>query len=151
LFTAANADTFGQIINRKIESFVRHSHDYVFESCLGSEGYFNAMSFAKCMVGNSSSGLIEAPSFKLPVVNVGDRQQGRLAAKNVIHVSYHADAIYRAIARACSASFKKKLSRLKNPYYHGGATNIILSALERVKIDQKLIEKEFIDLHYRNA
>jgi len=98
------------------------------------------------MVGNSSSGLIEAPSFALPVVNVGDRQRGRLRAANVIDVGPEREAIVAAIARALDPAFRRGLTGLVNPYGDGQAAPRIARVLREVELGPRLIRKRFVDL-----
>jgi len=96
-------------------------------------------------VGNSSSGLIEAASFRLPVVNVGERQDGRLAPANVIHVPCASDAIRAGIRRATSAAFRDSLARLISPYGDGRAAERILAVLRATDLaDPRLIRKDFV-------
>jgi UDP-N-acetylglucosamine 2-epimerase (non-hydrolysing)/GDP/UDP-N,N'-diacetylbacillosamine 2-epimerase (hydrolysing) len=98
------------------------------------------------MVGNSSSGLIEAPSFGLPVVNVGIRQQGRLRAANVIDVGYPREEIVAGIRRALTPGFRESLRGLVNPYGDGHAAPRIAQVLGSVELGPRLIRKRFVDL-----
>jgi GDP/UDP-N,N'-diacetylbacillosamine 2-epimerase (hydrolysing) len=113
---------------------------------LGSLRYFSLMNYVKAMVGNSSSGLIEAPSFYLPVVNVGIRQEGRVRAKNVIDVPCETDTILQAIHKATSEEFAGGLKDLENPYKKDGASSIIVDKLKSVRIDSNFLTKTFYDL-----
>ena len=97
------------------------------------------------MVGNSSSGIIEAASFKLPVVNIGDRQKGRLRAANVIDVRPDQGAIRAGIDRALSPAFRASLERLENPFGDGHAAQAIVERLRDVELDQRLVSKVFAD------
>jgi UDP-N-acetylglucosamine 2-epimerase len=110
---------------------------------LGQQAYFSFMSFCACMVGNTSSGLIEAPSFQTPVVNIGDRQAGRLRAKNVIDSAYDRAAVVAAIRSATSSDFTAALKDLANPYGDGYAAARIVSTLRNVNLDDHLIRKRF--------
>jgi UDP-hydrolysing UDP-N-acetyl-D-glucosamine 2-epimerase len=143
LFTMPNADTGGNVIRTLINSYVnKHPSAHAVEN-LGTEGYFSAMSLATALVGNSSSGLIEAPSFGLPAVNVGNRQQGRLQGPNVINVGYSPEEIDRGIREAIDPAFRASLAEQRNPYGDGGAADRIISMLKTTKLDQRLIVKEF--------
>jgi UDP-N-acetylglucosamine 2-epimerase len=102
------------------------------------------MAHVGAMVGNSSSGLIEAPSMSLPVVNIGARQEGRLRANNVIDVPASAPAIERAVRRALSPGFRRGLRSLANPYGDGRAAERIARVLATVPLDARLIRKRFI-------
>jgi UDP-N-acetylglucosamine 2-epimerase (non-hydrolysing) len=97
------------------------------------------------MVGNSSSWIQEASLFKLPVVNIGDRQKGRLRTPNIIDTPDEADAIERAIQRALSPEFRKSLSEMENPYGNGDASKQILRVLKTVPLDGSLLRKQFHD------
>jgi UDP-N-acetylglucosamine 2-epimerase (non-hydrolysing)/GDP/UDP-N,N'-diacetylbacillosamine 2-epimerase (hydrolysing) len=111
---------------------------------LPHKDFLGLLKIATVMVGNSSSGIIEAPSFKLPVVNVGSRQEGREHGRNVIDVGYSVDEIKRAINKiiSCDKIFEKKLKGCNNPYGDGKASEKIVRTLETIKIDGKLINKK---------
>jgi UDP-N-acetylglucosamine 2-epimerase len=113
---------------------------------VGHARYFALLSRVGAMVGNSSSGIIEAPSFGLPVVNVGDRQRGRIRAGNVLDVSGSARPIERAIRRALSPAFRLGIRLRPNPYGDGRAAQRIARVLASVSIDDRLLVKKFVDL-----
>ena len=117
-----------------------------FASSLGDEVYASLLREVDAMVGNSSSGLIEAPSFELPVVNIGDRQRGRLRAANVIDVGHSRDEIAAGIARALDPTFRRGLTGLRNPYGDGRAAPRIVEVLRTVELGPRLIRKRFTDL-----
>jgi len=145
LFTLSNADTGGRIITQMVREFAR-AHDFVqFVDTLGPQGYFSLMKIAPAMVGNSSSGIIEAPSFGLPVVNIGNRQRGRLRGRNVVDVGYSRDEIVAGIMQALSAEFRTGLQDQPNPYGRGHAVEAIVEMLEQVSLDDRLIIKRFYD------
>ena len=102
------------------------------------------------MIGNSSSGLVEAASFKLPVVNIGDRQKGRLSSENVISVPCERVAITEAITCATSEAFRQSLTDLVNPYGDGRAAEKMIKVLSEVSLDEGLIQKSFIDSVHAN-
>jgi UDP-N-acetylglucosamine 2-epimerase len=104
------------------------------------------MHYAAAMVGNSSSGIIEAPSFCLPVVNIGRRQEGRIRARNVIDVGYSRGEIIEGIRRALSREFRESLQGLENPYGDGYAGERIANVLSSIPLDEKLLRKKFYDL-----
>jgi len=95
------------------------------------------------MVGNSSSGIIEAPSFELPVVNVGDRQRGRVRGQNVIDVHCKRADIIEAIKKVISLEFKTALKGMKNPYGEGRGSEKILEKLKTIPLSDRLIKKRF--------
>lgn len=147
IFTMPNADTKNYLIRRKINEFVQNnSNAKAFES-LGTKNYFSLMKVASAMIGNSSSGIIEAPSFQLPVVNIGNRQAGRVRAENVLDVSCNSEAIQSALWKALEIDFKNGLKKLVNPYGTGNAAQIIVNKLKSVKLNEKLIKKKFVDLN----
>lgn len=145
VFTSPNADTSGRVIRRAIETFVaEHPAAHLVEN-FGPQGYFSLMALAAAMVGNSSSGLVEAPSFGLPVVNIGTRQEGRLRAANVIDVGYDREEITRGIRQALEPAFRFGLRGLPNPYGDGHAAEIIVNSLTHIPLDDSLIRKRFVD------
>lgn len=147
VFTLPNADTNGSIIIRKIRAFVEmHSQAYLVEN-FGTQGYFSIMSCAAAMVGNSSSGILEAASFKLPVVNIGTRQLGRVRAKNVIDVGYPRGEVLAGIRQALDPAFRESLKDLQNPYGDGNAAERIVTALKTIPLDERLLRKQFFDLN----
>jgi UDP-hydrolysing UDP-N-acetyl-D-glucosamine 2-epimerase len=145
VITFPNADPGGRAISGRLEDFVT-SHPGVgklFHS-LGQRVYLSLLRHARVMVGNSSSGLIEAPYFRLPVVNIGDRQKGRVRAKNVLDVTRcERREIARAINRALGKGFRDSLSHLKNPYGDQAVSERIVATLRRVRLDEKLLRKPF--------
>jgi UDP-hydrolysing UDP-N-acetyl-D-glucosamine 2-epimerase len=146
LFTLANADSGGQVINRMIRDYVENHPKARLIENLGTQGYFSAMSLAAAMVGNSSSGIIEAASFHLPVVDIGTRQQGRTAGPNVLNSGNSRVGILRAIKKAQSAEFRRKIASASNLYGDGKASDRIVEKLESVQIDNNLLIKKFSDL-----
>ncbi|MEW6600340.1 MAG: UDP-N-acetylglucosamine 2-epimerase [Nitrospirota bacterium] len=147
IFTFPNADTSGRTIIEHIREYAANNdrHTSVFIS-LGQLRYLSALKAASVMVGNSSSGIIEAPSFELPAVNIGSRQKGRTRAQNVIDVpEYARDGIIDAISRALSAEFRATLKGLKNPYGDGTASGKILHVLKNAPLTS-IMKKRFHDI-----
>lgn len=116
LFTKANSDAEGQIINQMIEEYVKTRKNAIVFASLGQQKYFSTLQFADVVIGNSSSGIIEAPSFHIPTVNIGNRQKGRIYAESVIHCSSDKEAIYKALLQAMDSTMKEKCIHIKNPY-----------------------------------
>ncbi len=143
VFTAPNADAEGRIIATRIQDFVHHHPRARYMTNLGSTAYLSMMRYSAAMVGNSSSGIVEAASFELPVVNLGSRQQGRLCGKNVIHAGMKADTIIDAIRVALSAAFRERLRGLANPYGDGKAAPRIVEVLKNVPLGRNLLVKTF--------
>jgi len=146
IFTMPNADAGNAIIRRKVVEYEKeHPKTWMLEN-LGTQAYFSLMRYSALMVGNSSSGIIEAPSFILPVVNIGTRQKGRARAANVIDVGYSRNEIISGIYKGLSGFFRDSLSGLKNPYGEGLAAEKIVTRLKTVNIDSALVRKHFCDL-----
>ncbi len=145
IFTQTNADTGGRIIASLIEQYARKRTDVWRVENMGAQAYFSLLRHVLAMVGNSSSGLLEAPSFQLPVVNIGDRQEGRVRARNVIDTGCSRSEIAQAIACAVSSEFHRKLDGLENPYGDGHAASRIVERLKTVALDDRLIRKRFLD------
>ena len=145
VFTAPNADTANRVVYDAIRASptrIRQPGVWITWAC---RAYFSVMSLAAAMVGNSSSGILEAASFKLPVVNIGTRQDGRLRSRNVIDCGYSAQEINAAVCKALSADFRVSLHALTNPFDGGGATARIIERLKTVVLDDRLTRKRFVD------
>lgn len=146
VFTMPNADTGGRLVAERIRAFVARTPRASILDNLGTAAYFSAMRAAAAMVGNSSSGIIEAPSFELPVVNVGSRQAGRVRAANVIDVEDDAASIARGLERALAPSFRAGLRGSQNPYGDGHAADAIVARVRDVPLDARLLRKRFHDV-----
>lgn len=151
LFTRSNADNQGNLINEAIEGFVRARDPdrYRFVDSLGQSLFLSCLKHMDVMIGNSSSGLIEAPSMQIPVVNIGTRQQGRLRAGNVIDVGYEVEAIRAAIEKSLSAGFKHEMANVINPYDEqkdGKASYRIKEVLKTAVSGDSCCKKVFFDL-----
>ncbi len=145
VFTMPNHDIDNQIIKNMILKFVNKKRNSFFFKSLGQKMYFSFCAQVDCLVGNSSSGLLEMPTFKKFTINIGDRQKGRLKAKSVIDCKFNTTEILKKINFTFSINNKKKIMNVKNPYGDGGASDRIFSILKRVKLDQ-IINKEFYNL-----
>jgi UDP-N-acetylglucosamine 2-epimerase (non-hydrolysing)/GDP/UDP-N,N'-diacetylbacillosamine 2-epimerase (hydrolysing) len=143
IFTATNADAQHRPVQAAIEQYVAAHPDARAVASFGTRGYFSLLTFASAVVGNSSSGIVEAATFELPVVNVGNRQAGRFHDRNVIDVPCERAAIVNAIRTASSGNFKQGLRGLRNPYGAGEASSIIVDTLSRVPLGSTLIVKRF--------
>jgi len=141
VMTYPNADTAGRTIVQRVEDFAaRTPRARIFRN-LGDRLYLSLLKHADAMVGNSSSGLIEAPSFALPVVNVGSRQRGRLRGGNVVDVAPRRDDIVRGIRTALAPDLRRRLDGQPNPYGDGRAASRIVAVLREVALDARLIQK----------
>ncbi len=141
IITRPNADTFGANLNRMIDAFAAGRGNAVVHTSLGQQRYLSALSHVDAMVGNSSSGLYEAPSFRIPTVNIGDRQKGRVRAASVIDCAAERTAIAEAIARA----FAMDCSGVVSPYGDGDAARRIVAVLKAVGDPRRLVRKAFHD------
>jgi len=145
IFTMPNADTNGRIIIEMINAYVAENRkrSVAFIS-LGQLRYLSALKYVDAVIGNSSSGLIEAPSFNIGTINIGDRQRGRLSAVSVINCNSNENDIRLAIKKLYSSLFQKKLSTVINPYGSGGASDKIINLLKKCILTD-LIKKRFYD------
>jgi len=147
VFTMANADAQGALINTRLQAMCAQMPGWFkWIPHLGHRRYLSCLKHFSVMVGNSSSGLTEAPSFRLPVVNIGDRQRGRVRALNVIDVACSRAAILRGIRRATSARFRNSLRGMRNPYdrFHDGrASERIKNVLKLVTLSDDFLKKTF--------
>lgn len=147
IFTKANADANGRVINKMIDGYVnRNENAAAFES-LGILKYLSALKYSAMVIGNSSSGLVEAPSFHIPTINIGDRQKGRLAAASVIHCEAEEGSIDNAIAQALSADFMREAKDADNPYGDGKTSEKIVKIIMDNIVNAKVnLKKKFYDL-----
>jgi UDP-hydrolysing UDP-N-acetyl-D-glucosamine 2-epimerase len=146
VITYPNADTSGRVIIDRLEEFAsRHPGHCRLVRSLGERLYLSLLSHADVMIGNSSSGLIEAPSFGLPAVNIGARQRGRLRGTNVIDVAPSREEILRGIEAAREPAFRARARAAANPYGDGRAAPRIVEVLSKVPLDARLIQKRFAD------
>ena len=147
IFTMPNADTDGRVIFNLIEDFVKeNSRSKAFNS-LGQLKYLSCIKHVDAVVGNSSSGLAEAPSFKKATINIGDRQRGRIKADSVIDCDPIKNSILNAIEKLNSADFQKNLNNVVNPYGTGGASGAIVKVLEKISLEN-IRKKRFYDLKH---
>ncbi len=146
VFSYPGADTNHTWIVERIEAYARkHSHCRLVRN-LGQRAYFSLLKTVSAMVGNSSSGIIEAASFRLPVVNVGNRQRGRTQARNVVNCGYATREIVAAVGKATDESFRESLGDLVNPYGDGHAADRIVERLVSAPLDAELTMKRFADM-----
>ena len=141
VITYPGADAGWRDLAEAANSFARGHSRAVAVPSLGRLNYYSLLEHASVMVGNTSSGIWESPTFRLPVVNVGERQKGRLRAANVIDVAAEASAIRRALQAALAPSFKASLRDLANPYGDGRAAARIVAQLEALPLTPRLFMK----------
>jgi UDP-hydrolysing UDP-N-acetyl-D-glucosamine 2-epimerase len=137
---APNSDAGSALVNAAIIDNM-NSLLHVYRN-VPREDYAGLMQYAKCIVGNSSSGLLEAPTFELPAVNIGRRQEGRYQGANVINCDHDIDQIIFSIKQAVSDEFKLKIRGMKNPYGDGKSSERIVGILKTIPIDEKLLMKK---------
>ncbi len=149
IFTKANSDTDGRIINHMIDEYAARNSDKckAFMS-LGQLRYLSTLQFCTAVVGNSSSGIVEAPSFGIPTVNIGDRQKGRASAESVIHCGNSIEEIENALELAMSENFRKKARTVKNLYEKAGTSDTIIKVIRDALDNGINIKKEFYDITY---
>lgn len=148
IFTKANADAGGRVINHMIDDYVNeHPQKSKAYTSLGQLRYLSAVSLADVVIGNSSSGLSEVPTFHVPTVNIGDRQRGRVCGKTVISCGVAEKEITDAIQKALSQTFRNEICNEKNPYEKKGTSDAIVKILTE-NLNKKNIDlkKHFYDL-----
>lgn len=151
IITKANADTSGRIINKKLDDYaLKHDNVAVFES-LGAVRYLSALKYAEMAIGNSSSGLLEVPSFKIPTINIGERQKGRLKAESVIDCLPETISISNAIDFAENEIFRQKCRAVKNPYGDGDTSKKVVDAITQMMEHKIDIKKKFYDIEVPNV
>lgn len=152
VFTMSNADADGARINACLSAVCANDPErFRWMPHLGHLRYLSCLKHCAVMVGNSSSGITEAPSFRLPVVNIGDRQRGRLRAANIIDVRGSRADILRGLKKAISPSFRASLKGMRNPYDRsrdGGASERIKNVLKRTTLSSDILKKSFHDLPF---
>ncbi len=142
IFTYSNSDTNSQIIIRRIQEYVDDNLGRcMFIPSLGQRRYFSALKYMTAVIGNSSSGIIEVPSFGIPTLDIGDRQKGRVAADSVIHCGYSAEEIISGLETVVSYGFKT----VENPYYKVGTCDAILDVIKTYPLNG-LVQKQFYDI-----
>ena len=142
IFTYSNSDTNSQIIIKRIQEYVdRNQERCMFIPSLGQRRYFSALRYVKAVIGNSSSGIIEVPSFGIPTLDIGDRQKGRIAADSVIHCGYSTGEIKEGLAKVDEYESKE----IENPYYKEGTCEAIMKVIKTYPLDT-IVQKHFYDI-----
>ena len=149
IFTKANADTDGRIINEMIDDYVNLNIDRCKGyTSLGQRKYLSALQYCDAVVGNSSSGIIEVPSFGIPTVNIGDRQRGRVRAESVIDCGNDRTQIEEALLKALSAEFRNKVANVRNPYEGKKTSEEIVKIIRKAVYDDIDLRKKFYDVRF---
>ena len=150
IFTKANADSEGRIINQFIDEYAKTNDNIMAFTSLGMIKYLSALKYSAMVIGNSSSGLLEAPSFGIPTVNIGDRQKGRIQASSVINCEPTIEDIKKAIDIALSKDFTKKAKETSNPYGNGKTSEKVVDVIMEFVLDKKIyLKKKFYDCEVR--
>lgn len=150
IFTKANADPDGRIINEMIDGYVeRNSGRCKGYTSLGQKKYLSVLQYCDAVVGNSSSGIIEVPSFGIPTVNIGDRQRGRGHSESVIDCGNDRMQIEKALLRALSPEFRKKAANAKNPYEGEKPSEKIVQIIGKALCDGIEVRKRFFDIEIK--
>lgn len=147
IITKANADRDGRVINQMTDEFTaKHKNAVSFDS-LGKVRYLSALKYAALVIGNSSSGIIEAPSFNIPTINIGDRQKGRLQAESVLNCVPETAAVSEAVKKAMSKDFHHEGDPVVNPYGDGNTTEKIIDVIKKTFAESKVdLKKTFYDM-----
>ncbi len=149
IFTKANADMEGRTINQMIDSFVRNNDHAIAVDSLGTNHYLSTLKHSCMVIGNSSSGIVEAPSLGIPTVNIGDRQKGRIQADSIINCEPTSEDIIRAMEEALTDDFRSKAKQVVNPYGDGNTSTRIVRILEGFLDNERpSLKKRFYDLEW---
>lgn len=148
IITKSNADAGGQAINRAIDAYAKMRSNVAAFDSLGLVRYLSAVKYSAAVIGNSSSGIIEAPSFGVPTVNIGDRQKGRMQAQSIIQCKPEKADICRAMSLALSKPFRETAAHVRNPYGDGNTSQKIVSILEREFSKEIDLKKTFYDIDF---
>lgn len=146
IFTKANADNDGRIINQMIDEYASSHQNVYATNSLGALKYLSALKYAEMVIGNSSSGLVEVPSFGIPTINIGDRQKGRLKADSVIDCEPREDSICEAIDQVRSEAFRKICAQVINPYGDGNTSKRVVEAIRDMMKTGTDLKKKFFNV-----
>jgi len=151
IFTRPNAEVGSDEIVNMIKKFVDNNPKAYFFDSLGSKLYLSFLKYARAVVGNSSSGIIEAPSMLIPTINIGNRQEGRLQLESIIQTGYSVNEIYKGIEKAlCDAEFLTKIKNIKNPYGDGNTSKYVIEAMKEIlKIPKEKLLKKKLDFEVK--
>jgi len=151
VFTRPNAEVGSDEIVKMIKSFLGQKNNTYFFDSLGSKLYLSFLKYSKVVVGNSSSGIIEAPSFFIPTVNIGNRQDGRWQTGSIIQTGYKTDEIYRGIEKALyDKKFLTEIKKIENPYGNGNASDYAIKTIHKtLKIPKETLLKKRLDFEIK--
>lgn len=147
IFTEANADAQGKTINKILQEYVSARANAALYKSLGMIGYLSTVKYSSLVIGNSSSGIIEVPSFHIPTINIGDRQKGRVKADSIINCGVSKKEIIRSIQKALEPEFLSVVKKTENPYGDGETSYKILEILKKEILEKEInLKKKFFDL-----
>lgn len=146
LFTLPNSDTNGRIITAKVKEYVaKHPKTAFAITSLGKKRYYSALKYATAVIGNSSSGLIEAPIFNIPTLNIGNRQEGRTRCESIIDVPATYETIIEGLHKAISNEYKEIAAKVNSPYEKAGSVELVFNTIKSYPLDG-ITKKKFYDL-----
>ena len=146
IFTGANADTEGSIINQMAKEYTQLNPDRCLSvPSFGYLRYLSAMRLCEAVVGNSSSGILEAPALKIPTVNIGDRQKGRIRTKSIVDCEPVKDSILTALKTVCSKEFRFNIKDMKTPHEKKGSAKKIKEVIRAIEL-KNILKKSFFDI-----
>lgn len=149
VFTKANADAGGRKINEMIDAFVDEHDNCAAFASLGIRRYINLLRFSEGIIGNSSSGIVEAPAIGIPTVNIGNRQKGRLQADSILNCAPKKDEIIKAVKESQSEEFRERARHTVNPYGDGSTSERIVQTITEYLYQDKIhLEKKFYDVDF---
>ena len=141
IVTSPGHESGRSIIENYIKKLSKEFNQIKYIDSLGHEALFNILPYCKFVIGNSSSGIIEVPYFKIPTINIGDRQKGRYMHLSVINTGYSKQSIVKAINLACNVNFNKKIKRMKYNFGTGNTAKKIIKKIKNLNINQDLLRK----------
>ena len=141
LITAPNVDSSHQSLFDSIQTEVSRHPEYTFINSLGNVNYQSMLRYVEFVIGNSSSGLLEVPYFKIPTINIGDRQKGRIQHRSIINTDYSEASIRKGIVKAIEPAFRESLYQMKYKFGKGDSAKRIVQIMKSITIDQKLMRK----------
>lgn len=146
IFTLPNSDINSNLIKKEVIKFCRRNPNSFYFKSLGSLNYLSCMKSSDLVIGNSSSGIIEAPSLKIPTINIGNRQQGRVKSQSIININHSQEKIYSSIKKCLTITFKKKIIKTRNPYYKKNTALKITDIIKNKILYKKDVTKNFHDI-----
>ena len=146
IFTLPNSDLKSDFIKSEILKFCKKNKNSYFFKFMGSKNYLSCVKVCDLVLGNSSSGILEAPTLNTATVNIGNRQKGRVQANSIINSDNTSKKIYNSIRKSLSSGFKNKIKKTKNPYFKKNTAMNIVQIIEKKILNQKNMPKEFYDI-----